>query len=299
MALNFLPQKVAHWWIRRSLDLTIPLNATKIHYAIASSTSDLKSALALVQNNFEREGYAPENSRAIRLTPYHLLPDTVVIVAKIGSRIAATISIIPRTAFGVPLDKCVSLDSFARDKGKMVEVSALAVDPSIRGEQGEVLYNLMKYIYYCNSQLLNANTEVIGVNPKMLPLYEAILLFERIPGAETIAYEFVNGAPVVPMYFNLDTAIKSYEKIYRNQPDRQNVMKFFLNEPPPQFSFPTAAMLAKMLPQKDPEKLKEILQWDPQLLHTLNSVEIETLTSLYSSLPECARLIEEATDVAH
>ncbi len=291
--LELFPQKIAHWWIRKSLDLSIAQRSTQIRFEIAANALDLKQALALVQKNFEKEGYATKDSVGIRLTPYHLLPETVVIVAKLEGRIVATISIIPRTEFGVPIDRCVSLDSFEGIKGRVVEISSLAVDPTIRGVQGEVLFNLMKYMYHCNIDVLKANTEVIGVNPKMTPLYEAILLFEKIPGTQTLSYDFVNGAPVIPMYFNLDSALKSYGTAYEGYPTHQNVMEFFLTDPPAYFSLPRSEALDHVLPQRNPTQLREILESRPDLLPSFTADQLRCLLQLYRPWPGCAEVIKE------
>lgn len=295
-ALRMLPKKMAHQWIRNSLNLAIPRANSTLRFEIASNASDMKAALTLVQQNFEREGYAQKAPQALRLTRYHLIPESLVIVAKDGSEVVASISLFPRTAFGIPLDSCFSLDSFLGQRGKIVEVSALAVSPAVRGQQGEVLYNLMKYMYHCNMEILGINTEVIGVNPKMIPLYEAILLFEKIPGAKTIEYQFANGAPVVPMYFNLDSAQQSFEKIYKNKPAHQNVMDFFLIAPPRQFTLPSPGQLDQVLPQRRPEELRRILSWNPELIQGLNEEQQNILEKLYQPWPDCARLIREATN---
>jgi hypothetical protein len=291
--LKLFPQQIAHWWIRKSLDLSIAQRSTQIRFEIASNAQDLKQALSLVQRNFEREGYATRDSAGIRLTPYHILPETVVIVAKLDGQIVATISIIPRTAFGVPIDRCVSLDSVRGIKGRVVEISSLAVDPSIRGVQGEVLFNLMKYMYHCNIDVLKANTEVIGVNPKMSPLYEAILLFKRIPGTQTLSYDFANGAPVIPMYFDLDSALKAYGTAYAGYPSRQNVMEFFLAEPPAYFSLPQSEALDRVLPQRNSSQLREVLESKPELLPSFTADQLSTLLQLYHPWPECADVIQE------
>jgi hypothetical protein len=46
----------------------------------------------------------------------------------------------------------------------------------------------MKFMYYFNVDTLQANTEVIGMNPNMQPLYEAMLLFKTIPASQTSSY---------------------------------------------------------------------------------------------------------------
>lgn len=296
LALAALPKKWAHQYIRKSLNLSIADDSSsRIKIELASSVADLKAALMLVQRNFEREGYAQKVPGALRLTPYHLLPETVVIVAKLGSQVVATISVIPRTSFGIPLDGCCQLDSFLSDKKKTVEVSALAVDAEVRGQQGAILFNLMKYMYHCNIEVLRANTEVIGVNPRMLALYEAILLFENIPQSKVVDYDFANGAPVVPMYFNLDTAVDSYSEIYRGKPAHQNVMSFFLKPIPSDFSLPKTEELDALLPQRDPEKLKTILSWNLNLLQEMDPKNRAKLVELYQAWPECQHVLREVT----
>lgn len=295
--LKLLPKPLFHWWIRRSLDLLITQSNSEVKFEIATNIEDLKSALSLVQMNFVREGYAPAGDELFRVTPYHLLPETVVIVAKIEGKVVATISVIPRTLFGVPLEGVISLENFAKDKGKIVEISALAVDPAARGVQGEVLFNLMKYMYHFNKDVLKANTEVIGVNPKMVPLYEAVLVFQKIPNAEVVAYEFANGAPVVPMHFSLDTALQSYAKVFQGQPARRNMMEFFLANASPQFSLPPAEQLNQILPQRKPEEFRQFLQMRPKIFNELTSAQLATLVNLYQPWPECARLIQEVAGV--
>ncbi len=295
LALKMLPRVWAHRWIRQSLNLAVPKAHSQLRFEIISNTSDLKEALALVQQNFEKEGYAQKTGSGLRLTPYHLSPETLVIAAKYGSQIVATLSVIPRTSLGLPLESSFDVESFLQGKGKVVEISALAVNPAFKGQQGEVLYNLMKYMYHCNVDVLKANTEVIGVNPKMVPLYDAILLFERIPGTGQSAYDFANGAPVIPMSFDLDRAIPSYAKIYSGKVPHLNLMEFFLAPLPPQFVLPASHELDQILPQRNAKLLEEVLSWDADLIKSLNPQQRLALENSYAKWPECAQLIRSAS----
>lgn len=292
--LKILPGRFAHQWIRNSLNLSIPLANSRLRFEIASNADDLKAALTLVQENFAREGYASRTQSTLRMTPYHLLPETMVIIAKDGEKIVATNTLIPRTPFGIPLDSCFPLDHFLEGKGKAVEISALAVDPSVRGQHGEILYNLMKYMYNCNVRILGVNTELIGVNPKMRPLYEAILLFKKIPTAKIVNYDFANGAPVVPMYFSLDQSHETFAEIYRGKPAGQNLMVFFLDLSPPQFAVPSFHELDELLPQRRPSELKQMLSWNPEMIRSLSDLQRHTLEDLYKPWPQCAQIIRKA-----
>lgn len=291
-----LPKGLAHRWTRTLLDLSLAEANDSVKVELAASAQDLKAALALVQRNFEREGYAKKTTDGVRITPYHLLPETLVIVAKIDDQVVATISVVPRTRFGIPLDGSFDLTSFLQDKGKVVEVSALAVDSDYRREQGAALFKLMKFMYHCNIDVLGANTEVIGVNPRMIGLYEAILLFSRIPKARTVAYDFANGAPVVPMYFRLDTAMESFSRVYKGKPPRQNMMSFFLKDGLQGFSLPSSSELNRTLPQRDPQRLKAMLGWSPEMVQNLTAENRSHLKALYAPWPDCQRVINEVLD---
>ncbi|AZZ37024.1 hypothetical protein CIK05_09535 [Bdellovibrio sp. qaytius] len=295
--LSILPKFISYWWIRQSLDLAFPKSNSKLTFEIASNAHDLLAALKLVQQNFEREGYAEKNSNGLRLTPYHLLPETVVIVAKRDNQVLATISVVPRTRFGLPLESSFTLNSLLDGKGRVIEVSALAVDPKVRGQQGEILYNLLKYMYHCNVGVLQANTEVIGVNPKMVPLYEAILLFNKIPKLSITKYDFANGAPVVPMMFSFDNADASYEKTYAKKPSKLNMFEFFKLPPPPQFILPNAKELDRYLPQRQPSEFIQILSMAKEAIATLTLEQKKVIKDLYSPWPISQRLIGEALHV--
>jgi hypothetical protein len=121
----------------------------------------------------------------------------------------------------------------------------------------------MKFVYHCNVELLGAELEVIGVNPKMVPLYEAILLFKKIPGTAKANYDFVNGAPVIPMYFELVHAMKHFSAVYDGKPPHLNLKDFFLLPIPPQFKLPRKEDLREKLPQLNKEYLAEMRRWEP------------------------------------
>lgn len=290
---RFLPKWVSHRIVRNSINLAIPKKESQLSFSIASTTEDIKAALKLVQNNYMAEGYAQKTKNDLRLTPYHLLPESIIILAKDGEQTVATISVIVKTPFGLPLESCFDIQDLIVQQGRVVEISALAVNPAYRGEQGQVLYNLMKFMYHCNVDVLQANFEVIGVNPKMAPLYEALMLFKRAPSTSIKDYDFANGAPVLPLYFDLDTALESYEKVYRKKPAHLNLKDFFLLHPPTHFQLPEKQDLDQLLPQRNPESLREILNWDRELIEELPTHKKQVLADLYSPWPECQKVFRQ------
>ena len=289
-----LPSSVSHQLIRKTLNLSVPAKNSKLKFEIVSNLEDLKNALRLLQNSFEAEGYAKKTTSGLRLTPYHLLPETIVLVAKEHGQIIATLSVVVHTDFGLPLESSVNLKNFMKTKERTVEISALAVDTKAAGQRGEVLYNLMKYLYHCNVELLDTKTQVIGVNPKMVSLYKAILLFKNIPYTKVGSYKFANGAPVVPMYFNLQTAKTEYGKVYGKKSARLNLLDFFLLKPSAHFQIPAKDQLLRLLPQNRSEDLQEILKWEPTLIKTMSPEQKKSLAKLYATNPKCLAVLKQS-----
>lgn len=293
LAFKFLPRPISHEIIRNTLNLHLPSQDSSLRFQIATNLEDMKEALRLVQENFVRAGYAGQTSSGLRITPYHFLPKTIVILVKHRTKVIATLSIISRSDFGVPLESCYDLSTFLSSSINVIELSALAVDPNYRGHHGEILYNVMKFMYHCNVDFLNAELEVIGINPNMAPLYEAILLFRNIPGTTTRSYDFVNGAPVVPLYFDLRNAHVTFQLVYGGKPTHLNLMEFFLAPLPPQFDLPKTQDLRFLLPQHTPDGLREILSWEPKLLKSMTKRQWFALESVYRDYPLCQQVINE------
>ena len=143
-----LPKKLSHRLIRQTLDLNLAAKNSAICFEVATSIEDMRDALKLLQLSFEREGYAKKTPSGMRLTPYHLLPETLVLIAKKMGRVVATMSLIPRTDFGVPLEACFDIQNLLSGRKKVIEVSSFAIDPDVAGQRGEVLYNLLKFMYH-------------------------------------------------------------------------------------------------------------------------------------------------------
>jgi hypothetical protein len=148
-------------------------------------------------------------------------------------------------------------------------------------------------MYHCNVDVLGAELEVIGVNPKMVPLYKAILLFHPIPDTQSKEYDFVNGATVIPMTFDLRTAITEFAKVYDKKPAHLNLLSFFKLPPPAHFSLPKRSELMEKLPQGKALALKEILSWQPDILKKLSDPQKRALQNLYAGKPEILAVLIE------
>jgi hypothetical protein len=287
-----LPKPLAHRLLRRALRIP-QVDKTNIIYKIANSETELKGAFRLLHDAYVREGYMTPSSSGLRVTPYHLLPETVVVVAVLEGRVIGSLTLIPRTAFGLPLEKCfdLRLESSAR----VVEISSLAVAPEFAGDRGQILFPLMKFNYILNRDYLETRFEVVGVNPKMVPLYEALLLFTALKTGEPQPYAFVNQAPVVPMMFPLEDAENLFARAYSDSPPEADLRGFFLSPPGDGFQFPARESWRDELPQRNKVLLQTLLTEAKSSPDALPAAELEVLKRLYRPWPGCHAVMTGAT----
>lgn len=75
-----------------------------VEVALARTRSDLIAAFRLLYNAYVRAGLASENDQKLRLTPFHLRPETEVFVAKRHGKVTATMTMVPDGDAGLPMD---------------------------------------------------------------------------------------------------------------------------------------------------------------------------------------------------
>ena len=105
-----------------------------IIYSIARTRNELAQAFALVYKEYEHRGYIPKGYKSnMRMSLYNALPSTVTFVGMQGTKVVATVTLIPDTAMGIPMDK-IYHDELApfRKKGlRIAEVSQLSIDAKL------------------------------------------------------------------------------------------------------------------------------------------------------------------------
>ncbi len=231
---------MGYWLMKNQLKLP-DLSSLRYDFKLVSSQDEMNQALALLHDAYVESGYMEPSVHKMRITPYHMSPETIIAIAKDGDKVIATTSLILRGPLGLPIEAMVELDSNEELDGRIVEVSALAIHRKYSGQFGKLLFPMMKFIYHCAVDVLGANFEVIGVNPKMRALYEGLLLFKPLTTSNSdSSYSFVNGAPVIPMYYNLNTREATYRSAYQLVPSRSNLWHFFSEPLPDKFLLPNS-----------------------------------------------------------
>src|SRR3954449_1606331 len=89
----------------RRIGNSVEVGGRSFEVKIASGSDEFEQAFLLLAQKYQAKGYESSGAKLFRFTPYHVLPETVTVVAMEGARVVATLSMVPDTALlGLPLE---------------------------------------------------------------------------------------------------------------------------------------------------------------------------------------------------
>jgi hypothetical protein len=204
-------------------------------FSIRSSAAreDLEQAYRLVYLSFLQRDYIEENESKLRFSIFNALPQTVTFVADLRGKIIATVTLVPDTPIGLPMDEIYHQEVQAlRDQGrKLAEVTMLADRRHEIRRALPVVMLLMKRIFDYATLVLKANHLCITLNPRHETYYRRFLLFQPLGGLKT--YPSVRNNPALALRLDLDgvrEACEGNERLLRHFfVDRTSVEKLRRN----------------------------------------------------------------------
>ncbi len=169
----------------------------------ALSRVELESAYELVYQNYRSRDYIPPNTSGLRLTIFNAFPTTVTFVGVIHGEVIATVSLIPDTPVGLPMDEIYHDEVQAlRDSGRrLIEVTMLADRRLSVTRSLAMVLALMKLVFDYATLSLKATDLCITVNPHHDKFYHEYLLFTPLGGLR--AYPSVSGNPAIARRLDL------------------------------------------------------------------------------------------------
>lgn len=194
--------------------------------AIATAREPVLDALRLVHEEYVRSGLTLDNRTGIRVTQYHLLTTTEILVGIVGDEVACTMSLVRDSRFGLPMEAIYAPEVRERRRmGKhLAEVSCLAD----RRDNAERTLNLMFRMIALAAQVSRArgvDEVLIAVHPRHSRFYERFFGFRGI--GDLKYYGTVCGNPAVAMALDLvnvkNTNPKAYDRLYGVQFDQEAV----------------------------------------------------------------------------
>ncbi len=257
---------------------------------IAETKEELEACFRLLHDAYVDSGFMKPDPSGMRVTIYHALPTTTTLCAKFDDEVVGTLSLIRESVFGFPLQSIFDLSKVRARKGKIAEVSALAVHPKFRKTGGAILFPLMKFMYdYCTT-FFDTRHLVIAVNPNRIELYESLLFFQRLTENHVRNYDFANGAPAVGASLDLREARLQLKRAYGKKKPGKNLYNYFIKLKLPNIVIPGRRFYTTNDPVMTPELLNYFFNQRTKVFNNLESNEKALLYSIYN-LPKYAQYL--------
>lgn len=175
---------------------------SKVAVKIASEPEELKGAFRLVYRSYLRSGLTEPNPHRMRVTPYHLLPTTEVVIATIRRDVICTVTLVGDGQLGLPMES-IYREEVAQRRAQGVsvaEVSCLADRRRSLVRSFPVLVEVMGLMAQC-ARRRGIEELLIAVHPRHAGFYERFIGFKSI-GRERV-YGSVCNKPAVALALDL------------------------------------------------------------------------------------------------
>jgi hypothetical protein len=193
--------------------IRMPRNS-KPTYKIASSCNELVTALRLVYQVYLRSGLIEANLYQMRVTPFHSLPTTKVLIATNRDETLCTLSVIGDGQLGLPMETIYPEQIATRRKQgiSFVEISCLADKEHGHQKCFSIVSRLMALTAQC-AKHHNVDQLLITVHPRHTMFYERFLCFKII--GEEKAYPLMRNHPAIAMMMDLNTIKCDHPRVYQ------------------------------------------------------------------------------------
>ncbi len=218
------------------VEIAIVPQPRRLEISLAQSRSDLQGAFEILYNSYVRAGLIDENPHQVRVTPFHLLPTTEVIVAKLQDTVTSTLTMVADSPSGLPMDKMygAELDSFRKSGLQLAEVGCLADRRRSPVRFIKVFGELARLaVQVAESRGIGAL--VVVAHPRHERFYTRSFGFKRFGDVKDCPY--VNGNPAVAMILEFARIQRSAwhdclfgnpyaENMYSREPRNHEILEY-------------------------------------------------------------------------
>jgi hypothetical protein len=281
-----------------SLRLDKPLSK-KFVFQLAQTRAELEACFRLLHDEYVRAGLMNPDPSGMRVTLYHALPTTSMLMCRYGQKVVGTVTLIRKSKLGFPMQRAFNLDEVFQIGGNVAEVSALAISSRFHAPRELVLIPMLKFLYEYAEYRFDTRHLVIAVSPRQIGFYEKLLCFCRLHQHFVRHYDFVKNAPAVGAYLDLIKAKEVFFHKYGNQPEEKNLYHYFTAASLPNGRFPHRRFNTTTDPVMTPELLDYFFNKQTKIFSTLKAQEVQLLHTVYN-LPEYQRCLPmSAKDLPH
>jgi hypothetical protein len=182
---------------------------------IATCPQDVKAALRLVYRAYLDKGLIRPNPYAMRVTPYHLSPETEVFMASVHGQPACSVSLVRDGKWGLPMESLFREEVSCRRAEGFVcaEASCLADRRKNQTRSFPLVARLMNFTIQC-AEYRGIDQLMIAVHPKHSRFYQRFLGFQQITTDER-AYDAVCNSPAVALALDIPRLSLDFPAAYK------------------------------------------------------------------------------------
>jgi hypothetical protein len=185
-----------------------------VAFKIADRQEELRCAFRLVYQAYVAAGLSQPNPQRMRITPWHLLPTTEVLVATLRDEVIGTVSLVADGEMGIPMES-IFPDHVAARRSEGVrfgEVSCLADRRRHFARTMPLVIRLMSLLGQ-TARARGIDTLLIVVHPRHVRFYERFIGFRALGRHQT--YAAVCGKPAVALELDLAHLQENHAEAYQ------------------------------------------------------------------------------------
>lgn len=172
-------------------------------FEVAKTREDLEAAFSLLYHSYLRAGLVTPSDYEMRVTPYHLLPTTEVVVTKCRETVVSTISLFADGELGLPMEAMYPQEvDRLRNRGlRIAEVGSLADRRKDRARFLDTFFQMTRVLAQ-TARIRGIDALVAAVHPRHAKFYSKLLGFQEI--GDLVACPYVQNRPAVALCLNFE-----------------------------------------------------------------------------------------------
>jgi len=250
----------------------VPLDRYAVR--LARTEQEYRDAFRLLRVAYIVQGYENVRGAPLRMTPFHLLPESSVLVAFEGDRVVGTMTVTLDSPKGLPAEPYCGgeLERLRERRARVVEFNSLAVLGPRKGAGLTLLLNMAAY--RLSLYQLGATHCLCAVHPRAIPIYRA--LFDFAPLGPPVPHGQLE-LEVVPLVHDLVETQAFVRKHYRKPMQTGRLpIDHFLHDAPPCVDLPEPMSWERFVDHKAGSPVRASLEAWHEAIQVSAAVTSET-----------------------
>lgn len=203
---------------------------------LAETQEEFSGAFRVLHDSYVEKGFCTPQPSGMRLILHHALPTTSVVVAKKGSQVVGTLTLVRDNRLKLPIEKEWDLSWLHVGASRVAEITCFAIDPAFRrANHGNVFFPLLRFMYEYATKYFGTDYLAVVIDPKDKDFYERILFFKLVD--QRVVADYL-GAPAIALFLDLKQARSRFQKAYARKPKNRNLFRYFVEISPQGVQFP-------------------------------------------------------------